>query len=240
MVIVYTAILGGCDSLKPAPKGADRCVCISNDTSHLKATNGWSIAWLEDVSTYQVGVDPTEKPWLHNDPRRLAWWMRCIPNQVLPGLIHVQYDTVVWVDASFTVTDLPKLLRDSAGHELSALRHHKRHSCYDEGVEVVKNGQSDAADVSEQLSGYRREGFNPYELSISCILVRQNTQKVTAFNELWDAEIQKHPGDNTQLSIDYCAWKTGVGVHHLQGVRKDNPYAVHDHADHKRRRKPYR
>jgi hypothetical protein len=146
----------------------------------------------------------------------------------------------VWFDASFTVTDLPKLLRDSAGHDLSALRHHKRSSAYDEGLEVIKNGQSDSIDVTKQLGGYRREGFEPSSLSISCIIVRQNNTRVTAFNELWDAEIKKNPGDNTQLSLDYCAWKTGVGVHHLEGSRHTNPYAVHDAADHKRRRKPYR
>lgn len=224
MIIVYTAILGGCDSLKPAPNGADRCVCYTDDQQHVTATNGWTIR-----------VWPKAMYEKRKDSRHEAWRLRCVPNHIFVG-----YDTVVWVDASFMLTDLPGLLRDSDGHELSALRHHKRHSCYDEGVEVVKNGQSYASDVSTQLGCYRREGFKPTELSISCILVRQNTPKVTAFNELWDAEIQKHQGDNTQLSIDYCAWKTGVGVHHLQGARKDNPYAVHDHEDHKRRRKPYR
>ncbi len=174
-------------------------------------------------------------PFASPEPRRSAWSLRCIPHKLFRD-----YDTVVWVDASFTVTDLPRLLRDSAGHDLSGLRHHKRHSCYDEAVEVVKNGQSDAGDVSAQMSGYKRAGFNPSELTISCVLVRQNNPSVTAFNETWDAEIQQHPGDNTQLSIDYAAWKNGLSWHHLDGVRKDNPYAVHDHADHKRRRKPYR
>ncbi len=219
-VIVYTAILGDCDSLKPAPKGAGACACYSNDVEHAHDAKGWYIAPCPD---------------LLGDPRRTAWHLRSVPNSILPT-----HDASVWVDASFTVTDLQRLLRDSEGHDLSALRHHKRKDCYEEGVEVVRNGQADAADVSAQLSGYKREGFQPSALSISCIIVRRNNPHVTTFNELWDAEIRKHPGDNTQLSLDYCAWKTGVGVHHLQGVRKDNPYAVHDHADHKRRRKPYR
>jgi len=223
MVIVYTAILGGCDSLKPAPAGADYCVCYTNEANYLRYPNGWDVRHWDDSE------------WELRDPRREAWRLRCRPDEWFNDA-----DTWVWVDASFTLTDLPKLLRDSDGHDLSALRHHKRASAYDEGVEVVRNGQSDAADVSAQLGGYRQEGFKPTALSISCILVRQNNPRVKAFNELWDAEIRKHTGDNTQLSLDYCAWKTGIGVHHLQGVRKDNPYAIHDHADHKRRRKPYR
>ncbi len=226
MVIVYTAILGGSDSLKPAPVGADRCVCFAD---HMVLRG--------DGSIDAKGWDIVQTKW--SDSRRKAWSLRCVPH-LQCGLRGYGYDTIIWVDASFTVTDLPRLLRDSAGHDMSGLRHHTRKSCYNEGVAVILNGQSEPADVKRQMDGYLREGFNPSALTISCILVRQNNPRVTSFNELWDSEIRTHPGDNTQLSLDYCAWKTGIGVHHLQGVRKDNPYAVHDHADHKRRRKPYR
>jgi hypothetical protein len=220
MVIVYTAILGDCDSLKPAPAGADRCVCFVDDLAMCNQdSRGWTLQ-----------VHPKAP-----DPRREAWRLRCVPHQIFDA-----YDTVVWIDASFTLTNLPLLLQDSKGHDLSALRHQARVSCYEEGREVVRIGQSDEADVARQMAAYRQDGFTPSQLSISCIIVRAHTPKVSAFNERWAAEIQQHPGDNTQLSIDYCAWKTGVGMHHLQGVRKDNPYAVHDHRDHKRRRRPYR
>lgn len=220
MVIVYTAILGGCDSLKPAPSGAE-CILFTNTDQEY--AQGWKFIVWDGPS------------WHTETPRREAWRLRCVPHSTFNT-----YDTVVWVDASFTMTDLPRLLRDSAGHELSVLKHHKRKTCYEEGAEVVKNGQSNAVHVTSQMARYHDEWFLPTTLSISCIVVRQNTPAVTAFNNLWDSEIQKHPGDNTQLSLDYCAWKTGVGVHHLEGTRHDNPYALHDHADHKKRRKPYR
>lgn len=219
MTIVYTTIFGGSDSLKPAPVGADRCVCFISGESDYSDSQGWELirgAYVED-------------------PRRDAWYLRCVSHLQFP-----EADQTVWIDASFTVTDLPKLLADAKGSDLALLRHHKRHSCYDEGTELVKVGQSDQRDVQRQLAGYRREGFAPSALSISCILVRQNNPKVTAFNELWDREIQAHPGDNTQLSIDYCAWKTGLKVTALKGSRLDNPYSVHDVRDHRKRRKPYR
>ncbi len=219
-VIVYTAILGDCDSLKPAPKGAE-CILFTNRDQEY--ANGWKfIVW--DGPSWQV-----------NTPRSEAWRLRSVPHKTFNT-----YDTAVWVDASFAVTDLPRLLRDSEGYDLSALKHHKRTTCYEEGVEVVRNGQADVLDVQAQMFHYQREGFKPTALSISCILVRRNNARATAFNELWDREIRTHPGDNTQLSLDYAAWKTGVGVHHLDGTRHDNPYAVHDAKDHKRRRKPYR
>lgn len=173
--------------------------------------------------------------WVVDNPRREAWRLRSLSHRLFPDC-----SASVWADASFTITDLPRLLRDSEGHLLSALQHHKRKDCYEEGQEVARVGQSEAFDVGQQLGGYRAEGFKPSSLSISCIIVRRNNPRVNAFNELWDSEIHKHPGDNTQLSLDYCAWKTGIGVHNLEGTRHDNPYAVHDAKDHKRRRKPYR
>ena len=220
MVIVYTSILGGSDSLKPAPKWADRCVCFTDD---LELCKGDSLGWT-------IIVNPTTA-----DPRREAWRLRCVPQRLFDT-----YDTVVWVDASFTLRNLPLLLSDSRGHALAGLRHHVRSSCYEEGREIVRVGQADASEVTRQLALYRREDFNPRRLTISCVLVRDRSPQVTAFNDRWLAEIQMHPGDNTQLSLDYCAWKAGLTVHHLSGVRKRNPYAVHDHLDHKLRRKPYR
>ena len=215
-VVVFTAILGGSDSLKPAPVGADRCICITDDIN--QDPKGWELVW----------ADP------HDNPRRSAWRLRCVPHTLF------EHDVSIWVDASFTVTDLPRLLRDSEGHELSGLRHHARHSFLEEGAEIIRVGQADATAVKAQLSAYARAGFHQSALTISCVLVRANTPKVRAFNERWDAEIRTYSGDNTQLSLDYSAWASGLAVHHLSGVRKDNPYAVHDHADHKRRRKPYR
>lgn len=218
-VVVFTAILGGSDSLKPAPHGADQCVCFTDDVD--RETQGWTL-----------------RPWtwsLTSTSRREAWRLRCVPHTLFEA-----YSTVIWVDASYTVTNLGLLLNDSAGFDLCGLRHHTRLSCYEEGREVVANGQADADDVDQQLMAYRRENFKPTALTVSCILVRSHTAQVTDFNELWDAEIQTHPGDNTQISLDYAAWKVGLRVHHLEGFRKATPYALHDHVDHKRRRKPYR
>jgi hypothetical protein len=218
VIVVYTTIFGGSDSLKAAPSGASRCVCFVDDPSiYAGQTRGWELV-----------KHPAP------DPRREAWYLRCIAHRLFP-----EARKTVWIDASFTLTNLPRLLLASANHDLSGLRHHARNSCYDEGREIIKVGQADAASGQAQLSTYRGVGFSPAGLTISCILVRTNTPNVVAFNERWDAEIQKHPGDNTQMSIDYAAWKSGLSWHHLQGVRKNNPYAIHDHDDHKVRRQPY-
>lgn len=220
MTIVYTTIFGGSDSLKPAPKGADRCVCFVDNPSLYSESLGWQL-WVPRDRTMA-------------DARREAWHLRCISH----NLFDV-YDRVVWVDASFHLTDLARLLKDAGNAPIAALRHHKRRTCYEEAREIVKVGQARAADVQAQMLAYQTAGFRPDHLSISCVIVRDRSADVQRFNETWDAQIRKHPGDNTQLSLDYSAWKNGLSIKALKGTRHQNPYAVHDHADHKQRRRPY-
>lgn len=218
MTIVFTTILGGSDSLKQAPAGADLCVCFVDDVSAYRDAKGWELR--------QVTIE--------GDPRRQAWKMRCVPH-----LLFESYQRVVWIDASFTLTDLPRLLRDSRSAQISGLRHHARTSPYVEAQTLAKIGQARPEDLRGQMDGYRRKGFEPTHLSISCILVRDHSKVAQQFNDTWASEITTHLGDNTQLSLDYSAWVHGAEIRALKGTRHDNPYSVHDHADHKRRRKPY-
>ncbi len=220
MTVVYTAILGTCDSLKPAPKGADRCVCVVDDLSRYPDPQGWELVEL-DVAK---GADP----------RRVAWRLRCLPDGVVDD-----YDRIVWIDASFTLTDLPRLLRDAGDAPIAALRHHARASYLEEAATIVKVGQAGVTDINRQLAAYRQAGYQSSHLSISCIVVRDRSKVAQRFNETWAREIDAHPGDNTQLSLDYSAWVVGTEIKALRGTRHDNPYSVHDHADHKKRRQPY-
>ena len=219
-VIVFTAILGTSDSLKPAPKGADRCVCFVDDPDDYSDPKGW------ELRGHIYGVSA--------DPRREAWHVRAIPHAFFS-----EYDRIVWIDASFTLTDLPRLIRDAGNAPVAAIRHHRRNSCYTEAREIVKIGQAPAAPVERQMAAYRAVKFDPKHLSISCVIVRDRSEQANRFNATWDEQIQRHPGDNTQLSLDYSAWANGFAIAPLRGERHHNPYAEHDHADHKRRRKPY-
>lgn len=218
MTIVYTTIFGGSDSLKPAPKGADRCVCfVDNIDAYRRDSNGWELVQHIVAS-----------------PRRYAWHLRCVPHTLFPV-----YNRVVWIDASFTLTDLPRLLRDSGKTPIAALRHHERTDCYQEGQRLADIGQSAQVDIDRQLRAYRSVGFAPGHLSISCVIVRDHSMAVQSFNETWDAQIDKYPGDNTQVSLDFAAWVNGMTIHRLSGTRHQNRYATHDHKDHRRRRRPY-
>lgn len=216
-VIVYTTIFGGSDSLKPAPVGADRCVCFTDRPWDYQHSLGW------EMRVHQA-----------EHPRREAWHLRCIPHELFES-----YDRVVWIDASFHLIDLPSLLKDAGSAPIAALRHHERNTPYYEAGRLVGIGQANKRDIDRQVVSYQRAGFEPTHLSISCLIVRDRSDAVIKFNLTWDKEIQTHPGDNTQVSLDYSAWVHGLTIKGLTGTRHQNPYAVHDHLDHRTRRQPY-
>jgi hypothetical protein len=218
MTIIFTSILGGCDSLKPAPVGADRCVCFVDDPAAYPDPMGWDL-----VAHAYTG-----------DPRREAWRLRCVPHELFPA-----YDRVVWIDASFEVTDLLRLLRDAGSSKVAALRHHKRSTIDAEAAELVRVGQARQSDIDAQLRAYAEAGYRSDTLSISCVIVRDRSEGARRFNQTWAEQIRNFPGDNTQLSLDFSAWANAFRISPLQGSRHDNPYASHDGADHKKRRRPY-
>lgn len=217
MTIVYTTIFGASDSLKPAPAGADSCICFVDDPSIHADAKGWR---LRRVMT--------------DRPRRTAWHMRCVPHQLFDD-----YSRVIWLDASFTLTDLPRLLKDAGTAPIAAIRHHRRHSYREEAEQLVKVKQATPEQALEQVEAYQRAGFRPNHLSIASLIVRDGSDDVRKFNETWDHEIDAHPGDNTQVSLDYAAWVSGLTIKALAGDRHVNPYATHDYRDHRRRRRPY-
>lgn len=222
--VIYTAVLGGSDTLKQAPVDcADRCYCYTDDPNWTgRDPKGW-----------------TFRPWVVIDsPRRDAWRIRCRPDLLFPTA-----DQVLWLDASFSMLDIAALFSDAGAADLAGLHHHERRSCFQEGGELIEIGQSSSEDVYAQLGEYTRDGFGrwtPNGLTTSGVLLRRRTPGTLAFNRRWEFEIARYPGDNTQLSLDYSAWKVGLAITHLTGTYPDNPYVLYDGEDHHLHRRPYR
>lgn len=214
MIVVYTAIFGGCDALKPAPVGADRAVCFT-DTEH-PAAMGW------EIERRDVG----------DRGRRAARVLKMSPHELFP-----EADASVWVDGSIAIGDWPALMADSVAADIACFAHPDRSNCYDEGRTVVRLKIAHQAKVMAALELYRREGFNPTALSTTGLFFRRHSPAIAAFNEIWRAHLDTY-GTNDQVHVDYCAWRAGVNVKYLRGHYRDNPYAVYDKVDHHRRRKP--
>ena len=219
MITVYTAILANSDHLKLAPVGEGRsCVCFwDSSLPRPRDARGWDLV--------PVAVGP--------HPRHTAWELRCRSDLLFP-----ESDQTLWIDGSFHVLDLVRLLDDAGDAEAVSMRHPERTTCYEEGAELVKIGQAPADSIERQLAKYRADGFMPTAISTPGILLRRHTERVAAFNGLWQDQIRRYV-ENSQVSIDYCAWKVGLSIRYLDGVYTENPYVRYDSVDHQKRRKPY-
>lgn len=214
MVVLFTALFGGSDRLKAAPAGPDRCVCFTDDPK--LAGSGWEFV-----------RHPREKR-----PRRAARRVKLVPHEHFP-----QATASVWCDASIEIRDWPALMADANGADIACLPHPDRANCYDEGRTVIRLRIAHPYKVTKALEQYRADGFAPDALSTTGIFYRRHGARMVAFNELWRAQLALY-GTNDQVHVDYCAWKSGLGVKHLRGHYRDNPYAVYDRVDHHARRRP--
>lgn len=212
MIVCYTAIFGGSDSLKSAPP-ADRCVCYTDDPNLERA--GWEIV-----------RQPAPKP------RQAARVLKMTPHLLFP-----EAAASVWVDGSIEIVDWSRLAADTAAAEIACLRHPDRSTCYDEGRMVIRLERANPSKVDEAMALYRAAGFAPTQLSTTGLFFRRHTPRVAAFNDLWREHLDRF-GTNDQVHVDYCAWRAGAVVTYLAGHYRDNPYARYDREDHHRRRRP--
>lgn len=216
MIVVYSAIFGGSDRLKRAPKGP-HCVCFTDDPNLVG-------------DRWEVVLRPAT-----DRPRRAARVIKMTPQDLFPDA-----DASVWVDGSIEFKDWPRFMQDCADAEIACFDHPDRSNCYDEGEAVIR--LKIAHDIGKDqvraaLAKYRAEGFAPKTLSTTGLFYRKHTERVAAFNAMWRDDLNNY-GTNDQVHVDYCAWKTGVPIRHLQGHYRDNPYATYDKTDHHKRRKP--
>lgn len=213
MIVVYTAIFDQSDSLKQAPP-ADRCVCYTNDD--LPTNKGWEI--------FQHPI--------MGQARKTARVLKVTPEKLFP-----EATASVWVDGSIQINDWSLLLTDVREAQIASFAHPDRSTCYDEGTTVIRLKLAHPSKVLSALDAYRRDGFAHTELSTTGLFYRRHTDEVARFNRLWRKHLNSY-GTNDQVHVDYCAWKTGIQIHHLRGHYRDNPYAKYDQLDHHRRRKP--
>lgn len=207
-MIVYTALFGDVtrDRLTSPPAGlADRCVCF---TDAPLTVSGWEIRRLSSVG---------------RSPSFLARLVKTRPDRWFgPDA------TTLWVDASCELQS--GLTIAPEGPPIIGLRHPDRSSVDAEAAEIIRLGLAPADVVYAQLDAYRADGFatNGRELTTTGVLLRR--PEAHAFNLLWEDQIIRY-NLRDQLSIDYCAWKTGRAITYWPGSYRDNEVMrYHRHA----------
>jgi hypothetical protein len=178
--IIYTAIFGNYEELKEplviTPGWTYLCI-----TDRPVESNVWEIHRLANV----------------DDPIRLA--RRYKIKSVLPG-------RSIWVDASFTINcNLDEWFEKHFISPFTVIQHPFGKDAYEEGGRCIKSNK-DAANVRLQLNEYRKEGLPSTGGVIqSGILMRENTDEVKEFCDLWFEQIKLSTRD--QIGFAYAEWK---------------------------------
>lgn len=215
MIVVVTALIGAAESVVPPPRSQPgvRYVCVTDRAD----VRGWERL---PASNYQ-------------DPRRAARLVKTSVHEMFPGLV------TVWLDASFELLVHPKEIIEAAvltGCSLVGFVHPDRSRICDEAEAILRSRLAPQPQVMWQLQAYQDEGFDTAEtpqtvLTTTGVLVRWPTPEVIAFNRLWQRQVLTHTVRD-QLSVDYCAWRTGVRIGYLPGHYRDNSYVRYDRARH--------
>lgn len=207
-IVVYTAIDGAYDTLKPpSPLWAADADFIAFVDNNARG-DGW-----RQMAVCQDFVDPCRNAKIH---------------KILSHRYFPDAEYTIWIDGNVSIistVSLPGLLAEWLREtDLVVFKHRTRDCTYDEGVACIASAKDDPALINAQMSKYRRQGFPPKMGLAECtVLVRRNSPRIAKFNEAWFEEIRRH-SRRDQLSFMYVAISLGLNYKWLPGRISVNPH----------------
>lgn len=134
--VVYTAVVGGYDDLKPLNYVPPNCDFVVFSDHPLQAP-GWKVLPLN---------------YLNRDPARASRFVKLHPHVYFPEYTHS-----IWMDANIGVLGDIGAFFDSLGNDASiaAFRHPLRECIYDEGTECIARRKDDENVINLHLQRYR-------------------------------------------------------------------------------------
>jgi hypothetical protein len=185
-MILYSAVFGGYDTLKPAIVPS---VCLTDGT--VKKAEGWTlrkVPILPDLGSQKMSRHCKLFPW-----------------EYFPDT-----DCSIYYDGNIQLVKDPReaALQWLGPHDVATFKHPERSCVYDEATICVKICKEvDPLVVCTQMEKYLEEGFpKNFGLSACGVLVREHTELLKEFSQLWWEELQAH-SKRDQLSFDYARWK---------------------------------
>jgi hypothetical protein len=189
--IVYTAIFGGFDALKPPkhPAKGVRYVCLTDSKSL-----------------------PVPKPWtrrvvrMQHAPRLQARRCKILSHEYFPD-----YDVTVWHGGNVVlVKPLEDYLAFLDQSDIAALPHPQRRCAYQEAQVNIHDRRASKSAIRRQMRSYEQDGFpHDYGLHAAFLLVRRHSAKIKTLNEFWWTQVKSHTARD-QLSFDYSMWKLDI------------------------------
>jgi hypothetical protein len=218
--IIYTAIAGGYDNLKP-PRDD---VSPGRPEDDLPGQDvPLRIAFMDNPDLYAgTGcpgwqIEPMASSCM--DPLMQAKRYKVLAHEVLPPGTEFS----LWVDGSMEFSsrlrpdEMARLYLVDA--DLALFKHPIRNCLYDEAhrCDVVK--LDDSAVMAKQMNRYRAQGYPRNNGLAECaVILRRHTPAVARLNEMWWKEIVEG-SRRDQLSFDYVCWKLGMKYALFPGTR---------------------
>lgn len=192
-IVVYTAIFGGYDRLKPQPEipGVDY-VCFTDDPS-------------VEAPPWTVVVERPRYP----HPRMSAKHYKLFPHRVLP-----QHPLTVWVDGSVAIKrpDFPEVFLSHVNESGMALfPHPDRDSIYDEAEVSMAMRKYDGQPILEQVAHYRAKGYPAKNGLWACTVLARDARnaRLRRLHRRWMRHNRRWSYQD-QLSLPFLLWKMGI------------------------------
>lgn len=215
--VVYTAIVGGHDSLKqPIPQDESCDFICFTDARIPSRADGWRV------------INVRRDPKIH--PRMQAKWFKLLSHRVFPrGRLALRFaplsprprtDLSIWVDGSFRIKTA-KFVRDIraalGGHDWAMFTHPDRDCIYDEARVSATMVKYRGLPVGPQVESYRPV-VPPHGGLYACSIIARRepvSDRIRFANEQWWAENLRWTYQD-QLSLPYV----------LRKIPKCEPHAI--------------
>lgn len=205
-LVVYTAIMGDYDELKDPLFVSDdiKYVCFTDDKK-LKS-NVWEMRYVEKSENSKLQVREYK---------------------ILPHKFFPEYETSIWVDASF---DIRGDLREFASQyqnksNMLFFPHIERKCIYEEAAECMTRHLDENSKLLEQINKYMNSGYpiNQGLVFCGCIVRNHKKKNVIKLMEDWWKEVQNY-SQRDQVSLPYLIWKNKVSYDVCNQYNEWNPW----------------
>lgn len=200
-IAVYTAIMGGVDSLQDpliVTPGIDY-ICFT-DNKKIKS-KVWQIRYIEKKEM---------------ESRKKAREIKLLPHIYLSD-----YDYSIWVDGNIVILkDLETIVSGFIAEEkkICTFKHFGRNCIYEEGIYCAYLKKAEADSIYKQLSYCIEKGYPINNgLAETNVLIRAHSNpQVIKFMEMWWDCVNKRC-IRDQLSFNFCAYKLNMNIDYMSG-----------------------
>jgi hypothetical protein len=214
--IVYTAVTGGFDELRPpAVVDPDIDYIVYTEAASANVPPPWQARSIETVG---------------RNPRVTSRWHKILAHRHLPDCRYS-----LWIDGNFEIVGSLSALIDglAASAKLATQDHPWRNCIYDEAETVKRDRVDDPEFVDLQMQYYRRLGYPAGNgLIESSILFRAHDDTlVRSVMEAWWQQLDLF-SQRDQLSANFVFWRHGLEYATVPSMRQPNPWLhYHGHRD---------